>query len=92
MHVPLSVTVTGLLDGPVKPQITLPTLNIQFLSIVNSWRFEQVADASPLMEQLPQLEVVRLYCNVGQLGSICDQLNVSSPGRTSVRLTPPGAC
>ena len=91
MNIPLSVTVIGLLDGPVKLQITLLTLNVQFLSVVNSCRFEQSADMLSFTEQSPQSKVT-LYCTVGQLESICDQLNVSSPRQTSVRLTLSGAC
>lgn len=90
VHVPLSVTVTALLDGPVKPQIMLLILNVQFLSVAESWRFEQVADVPEPVEQLPQSEVM-LYCTVGQLGSICVHANVSSSGRTLVRFTPLGA-
>ena len=82
---------TGSLDGPLKPQITLPTLNVRFLSVADSCRLEQVADVSALTEQFPQSEVVT-YCTDGQLGSSWDQLNVSSPGRTPIRLTPVGAC
>ena len=81
----------GLLDGPMKPQIILSTLNEQFLSVVDSDRLEQVADVSSLREQSPQLETIR-YCTSEQFGSICSQLNLSFLGLTSVRLIPPGAC
>ena len=81
---------TGSLDGPLKPHITLPTLNVQFLSVADSCTLEQVADVSPLTAQLPQSEVMT-YCTDGQLESSWDQLNVSSPGRTLIRLMPVGA-
>ena len=81
---------TGLLDIPVKPQITHPTLNVQFLSVADGCRLEQVADLSALTEQLPQSKLMT-YCTNGQLGSSWDQLNMSSPGRTLIRLMPVGA-
>ena len=37
-NIPLSVTVIGLLEGPVKPQISLRTLNVQFLAVVDSFK------------------------------------------------------
>ena len=37
-NIPISVTVIGLLEGPVKPQISLPTLNVQFLAVVDSFK------------------------------------------------------
>ena len=70
---------TGLLGGPVKPHITLPTLNVQFLSVADSCRLEQVADLSPPTKQLPQSELMT-YCTDGQSESSWDQLNVSSRG------------
>ena len=82
--IPLSVTVYGLLGVPLKPRVVLMTLNVQFLSVSDSCRSEQVADVSSITDlgQLPQSDVMR-YCTVEHPESSCDQWNVSSPGLTS---------
>ena len=48
-YLPLSVTMTRLLGVPVKPQRVPLTLNVQFLSVTDSCRSEQVANVSALM-------------------------------------------
>ena len=63
----LSVTVMESLDGPLKPQMLLLTLNVQFLAVADSDRLEQVAEV-PVLEQLPQSEMMG-YLTVEQLGS-----------------------
>ena len=56
--------------------------------VFDSCRFEQVANDSSLtyLEQLPQSDVMR-YCTVEHSEFSRDQLNLSSSGLTSVRLT-----
>ena len=48
-YLPLSITMTGSLSVPVKPRSIPLTLNVQFLSVADSYRFEQVADVAALM-------------------------------------------
>ena len=83
---PLRVTVRGLLGVPLKPRVMLMTLNVQFLSVSDSCRLEQVADVSSLTDlgQLPQSDVMR-YCTVEHSELSRDQLNVSCPRLTFVR-------
>ena len=60
INVPFSVTVAGVLDGPLNPQILLLTLNVQFLAVVDSCKLGQVAEVLfvTLGGQLPQSEVI----------------------------------
>ena len=71
---PLRVTVRGSLGVPLKPRVMLMTLKVQFLSVSDSCRSEQVADVLSITDpgQLPQSDVMK-YCTVEHSESSRDQ-------------------